>query len=142
MNTKVKHHLEEVEVECVAKADGYDGNKVIKAGLKFMFKGVLKNGKFPLWCSPEKKYVSEFSKLTDSEKEKYITRKVLVEDNSKEVLELKKKVLELSEANEALMNENEELHFKVKELSKPKVKNKKVEAKKAEAKKDDVLNLV
>lgn len=58
-------HIEKVEVNCVATSDGYFNGKIIKDGSKFIFTGILKDGKFPLWCEPTKPYVSKFSKLAE-----------------------------------------------------------------------------
>lgn len=56
-----KLHVEKVEVKCKAIADGYT-DRIIKEGSVFTYKGNLVDGRFPRWCEPVKKFVSEFDK--------------------------------------------------------------------------------
>lgn len=70
---KNSYVLEDVSVQCIATDKGYFGGRIISEGEKFMYKGVLKDGKFPLWCEPVEKFVSKKKatvkpELTEEEK--------------------------------------------------------------------------
>lgn len=67
-----KYHVEEVSVECVAIERGQHNGAIIREGKRFLYKGILKNGKFPLWCAPTKKFSSSFGKLKESEQDRYL----------------------------------------------------------------------
>lgn len=67
-----KYHVEKVSLKCVAIEKGQHGGVIVNQGRKFHFNGILKNGKFPLWVRPAEEFESAFSKLSESEQDRYI----------------------------------------------------------------------
>lgn len=73
---KNSYELTDVNVQCVATDKGYFGGKIIIEGEKFMYKGVLKDGKFPLWCEPVEEFKASAKKVAKKVTKKAPAKKV------------------------------------------------------------------
>jgi len=64
---KVQRKIQKVSIEAVAVDDGYYKGQIIPTGKKFLFEGVTKDGKLPLWIKAAKKSAKKKVEIEEDE---------------------------------------------------------------------------
>jgi hypothetical protein len=73
-------------VRVQAVIDGQHDGVIKKAGVKFVYTGILKNGEFPSWVEClEKDFKSEFSQLKEEKQKYYLNQQNVKKDSSANV---------------------------------------------------------